>query len=186
MINPCHRLVFKFSIWKNDVTFVNNTAHIAHALKAPMLNGCDCDHSGDFEFTDPDCDCGIKHPPIDPDRETLMRTMEMLRHNDMRQNHTIGRLVECIKELQDVVKSLIPKEDNPDDPGTDEPPIIVDPSEKPGDTSSVSAYKCNCSEEHDEISSQLDEIKMVLDGINDDAPIPSDSLKEIVDDAFTM
>ena len=37
-INPGHRIVFKFSVWKNDVIAVNNTAKIAKALGSPMID----------------------------------------------------------------------------------------------------------------------------------------------------
>lgn len=37
MINPGHRIVFKFSIWKNDVTLVNDSSIIAEALDPKFI-----------------------------------------------------------------------------------------------------------------------------------------------------
>lgn len=38
MINPAHRIIFKFNIWRNDVTMINNTTPVAHALDASIRN----------------------------------------------------------------------------------------------------------------------------------------------------
>jgi hypothetical protein len=36
LINPGHRLIFKFSIWKNDVTLMNDLRNVISALGAPV------------------------------------------------------------------------------------------------------------------------------------------------------
>ena len=38
MINPGHRIIFKFCIWKNDLTVINDTTQVAQCLRAPMVN----------------------------------------------------------------------------------------------------------------------------------------------------
>lgn len=38
MINPGHRIIFKFSIWKNDVTVVSDAQPLAYAIQAPYMN----------------------------------------------------------------------------------------------------------------------------------------------------
>ena len=113
MINPGHRLIFKFNIWKNDVTVVTDTTRIAQTLRAPFLDHCHDNCSG-FEYDDHRCDC---HDPINPDYETLLRMMHHNRHvNDM-QSCAINQLTQALCNLQDIVKSLGGyRPDDPDDP----------------------------------------------------------------------
>jgi len=47
LINPGHRIIFKFSIWKNDIIVVNDSSYIAEALKSPYYQtqgntSCNC------------------------------------------------------------------------------------------------------------------------------------------------
>ena len=56
IINPGHRLIFKFSIWKNDVTLVNDTTNVAKALDVPVLGdvsnncGCNCNDTNNNQM----------------------------------------------------------------------------------------------------------------------------------------
>lgn len=62
IVNPSHRLIFNFSIWKNDVTIVRNTRDIADILEV-SLNGCHChhDHINDSFVVDHEDECHCNH-----------------------------------------------------------------------------------------------------------------------------
>lgn len=179
MINPGHRIIFKFSIWKNDVTLVNDSTMVAKVLKAPFLDGCfpSCDEHV--------CEHDNHHHNdhshhIDLDYEKLMRTLEGIRKSDIQQNHMINQMADCIKELQDIVRSLIPKDPTIEDP--DVPPIVVDPSDPDGDNTSCG---CNCGNSHEEIDKTLEDLQNQISDIKyDDAPIPNEMLKDMVDEAM--
>lgn len=42
LINPGQRIIFKFCIWKNDITIVDDTIDVAAAIKAPISNCGPC------------------------------------------------------------------------------------------------------------------------------------------------
>lgn len=128
VINPGHRIIFKFCIWKNDLTVVNNTRSIAEALQAPFIDcnpdeGC-CDHH-----------CHHNHE-LNPDYETLIRLYRNLHETTDRQNGMINYLMDKINALSDMVATLLPGED-PEEPIEPELPEEPDePTENP-DTPSV-------------------------------------------------
>lgn len=180
MINPGHRIIFKFSIWKNDITSVLDTTMIAKALRAPLLDSYACGCHDEYHDHDHHDHCDHNHP-VDLDYEKMMRMLHGIRKSDIQQNHVINKMLDKINELQEVVLSLIPK-----DPGTDEnpdePPITVDPSEPSEDENGCG---CNCDDEHSKIDQTLEDIRNEINDIReDDAPIPTDMLRNMVEQVW--
>lgn len=136
-VNPGHRLIFKFSIWKNDLTIVNDTSNLARALKAPYYdyNWGGCNH---HDNKHDDC----HH--IDPNYDQLLREIHDLRRNNNRQNQLIGDLVQVVKELQYIVNNY-GKNDPPSEPVEPEPPIGEPDTDK-----------CNC--DHSDINEKIDQL----------------------------
>lgn len=111
IINPGHRLIFKISIWKNDLTIVNDCTRIAELLDAPVYDYHmpHHDHHDDHHKHDhhhPD----FKEPPTNPEYEEIMRNMseqlnaQMAENN--RQSHMIEDMMKEIRRLNDVVNNL--------------------------------------------------------------------------------
>lgn len=97
IINPGHRIIFKLSIWKNDVTVVNNATPIAELLNAPVYNdgpGCGCDHN------------------INPDYETVLRLLHETKAVNERQSRMICHLNDTIRKLEERIENM----ENPSEP----------------------------------------------------------------------
>lgn len=116
-INPGHRIIFKFSIWKNDLTTVNDTTPIAQALNAPLYG---CGHHHHHDCCDYDDHNHHHHHPINPDYETIIRLYRELQCTNDRQNAVINAMMVRIDALSDQVTALLP-------------PPVVDPPEEPED-----------------------------------------------------
>ena len=98
IINPGHRLMFKFCIWKNDLTVVSNTQSISDALKVPMQYPPHHHHDHHHD----------NHHHHNGDIKDLIRkVMNESRREDMKQN-------ELIKELLDEVEYLKENKDHND------------------------------------------------------------------------
>lgn len=82
IINPGHRLVFKLSIWKNDLTVVHDTSAIADALSAPM-------HYHDHHNPRHDHDIDLTHDVCHK------------HHIDDMQDRKIDYILEMIEKLKD-------------------------------------------------------------------------------------
>ena len=123
MINPGHRIIFRFSIWKNDVTIVNDTRKIAAALQAPYcapypplhdfpdINfGCKPLYPPDCECDDyPNCNNGwhsTPSHPIYPDIETILKMYQSNKKMDYEQNSVINQLNSVVSELISAVNKL--------------------------------------------------------------------------------
>lgn len=118
IINPGHRLIFKFNIWKNDVTIFNDTSYVAKALKAPFVG----DGYIPNESLEPDCEkCDPPkhhHHHCNPcnehyhdlDYEHMMDLMHKGVEMDHRQNHTINKLLDKINELEEKLNKVAPPE----------------------------------------------------------------------------
>ena len=179
IINPGHRLIFKFCIWKNDVTVVNDTTEIAKCLQAPVIDhDClchpidhHCHHMPETTLTT-NCDCDHY---INADYETIIRMLHDNRNIDYKQNQRINAISESVAELSEIVKKLIP-------PVTDEDPGSSD------DSSTDDVVCCpECDEEHDIIEQKIDMIdtnvnnlSIAVDALNDIKPISADIIKQIV------
>lgn len=129
-VNPGHRLIFKFSVWKNDLTIVNDTRDIAKALKSPYYDQeCDCNHNHHDD-----------HHHIDPSYEQLVHEIDDLRRNNNKQNSLIYDLIRVVKELQYVVNNI-------DTSKPTEPDVPTLPDKDDG---------CNC--DHSDINNRIDEL----------------------------
>lgn len=98
MINPGHRLIFKFSVWKNDHVVINDTTQVAVALKIPV---CDDPCIKD----DHKCNCKDKDDIINPDYETIIRMLENNRRMDELQNSTINKLISSLNDIRKDIDS---------------------------------------------------------------------------------
>lgn len=164
IVNPGHRLVFNFSIWKNDVTIVSNTQPVANALEV-SFNGCHCYHDNDHindAFVvdhDHDCGCGCDNNEVDEKQnaaiEMLSRMVRDL-YEDMHRPHPEpprppvhhcdhSDIDDRLDDIQDKLEAIInskPPVQQPDEPSHD----------------------CGCNHEHtsitvDYVRAMIDEIK---------------------------
>ena len=164
VINPGHRIIFKFSIWKNDVTAIFDTFKVAEALKAKFYNCCDNDHWKHECMCEPihhdhHCDCHVEKPPMHHDHKhdhhhrpdeynQLINMLYDERKQNERNGKMISELLEKIKVLEDKLSDT--GDTNPDE---SEPPITpVDPD---------GTEECNC--DHSEINERLDELGQRID-----------------------
>lgn len=118
MINPGHRLIFKFCIWKNDLTVVNDTTMIAHTIKAPLIEDC-YDNICDHNHGEHHCEhYHHKHEEdiINPDYDTIVRLLREGRRIDEKQNYVINTLVGIVRDLQDMISPPTEDPENPEDP----------------------------------------------------------------------
>lgn len=168
MINPGHRIIFKFCIWKNDVTVVNNTTKVAQCLRAPVFyetdNNCNCDN---------DCHDHI----IDPNYETVMHMLRESKMMNNRQNEIINQLSDKVAELTSIIQTLVP-------PTTEEPEPIDPPSTDP-------SCECGCDnnevveeleDEIEEINNDISNIQQELESIPNVVPISSEIISDIVEE----
>lgn len=106
MINPGHRLIFKFSIWKNDLTVVSDTLQIAEAIKTPYYNGTKHPYETGDVWCDHSCDCqpSVVHRPHpghshDPMIEAMYRNEKM----NAQQNEMLKNLADAVTGLAKIV-----------------------------------------------------------------------------------
>ena len=83
-INPGHRIIWKISIWKNDVTSVNDTTEVATSLRAPCYD--DCHH------------CHDPHAVMDVYNASVAA--------DYEQNAVINQLAKSVADLTTAVAEL--------------------------------------------------------------------------------
>ena len=125
MINPGHRIIFKFCIWKNDLVVVNDSTMIARAIKTPFIAdfgdivdqdcNCGCEHGNIHQK--PSHDCGCDHE-VEPDKETILRMLAESQRMNNKQNFVINQLTQTVEDLQAMMKQLV---------GIEKPPC-TDPS----------------------------------------------------------
>jgi len=116
MVNPGHRIVFKLSVWKNDLISVADTTKMAQAIGARV---------GDFSQEEP-------KSPSNIDLETITNLIE-------KQSRLIGRLIKAVKELQQKQSDQDgepPIDDLPDPDEDDTDDDDGDDSTEPGDDDS--------------------------------------------------
>lgn len=107
-INPGHRIIWKFSIWKNDVVSVNDTTKVASALRALCYD--DYHHHHD------------PHSATDAYNASIAA--------DYEQNAVINQLAKSVAELTTVVAELKnASSDNPEESIPATPIIPVLPTE---------------------------------------------------------
>lgn len=167
VINPGHRLIFKLSIWKNDLTIVNDTTNVAKSLNVPVI--------GDTSSSDDKCDCGCKEDNT-KDQMILMMFNNMKSMIDQ-QNTIINRLVDTVNELQEKVENN--KCDCNDKP-------------KPEPTPNPDKCDCTCNEDHKEMNDKITELEGEIDDMKDHIgdgcdcehiePIPPERITELLKD----
>lgn len=186
MINPGHRIIFKFCIWKNDLTVINDTTQVAQCLRAPMVNdpsyGSNCNNFNIPVKQHSHIECTDHHHDnhcINPDYDTVIRMLHDSRNMERRQNNVINQLSNKLAELTAIVEKLVPST-------PEEDPPAVEPDEPTGGDD-VNG-EC-CEEVHDDLQEQIDDldqdlsnIQTTLDAIPDVVPIDSETIKEIVEE----
>ena len=180
VINPGHRLIFKFCIWKNDVVVVNDTTPIAYALRVPFVDdpyGCTHtpihQHHPVYPMELPNhCD----HQCQDLDYETVIRMLHENKHIEHRQNQTINQLTNRVSELTELVRSLVPEPELPEEPIP------------PTDDSITCCDECDT--EHDRLEEKINEvdndvvnIQNAIEAIPEIKPISIDDINDIIDEA---
>lgn len=100
LINPGHRIVFKFCIWKNDAVVVNDCSMIASAMQVPTYNKVP-------DWMNPNLN--MQPVPgngeINPDHDTMIRLMHECMDNMNRQNYVINNLNTTIDYLKSIIES---------------------------------------------------------------------------------
>lgn len=113
IINPAHRIIFKFNIWRNDVTMFNNTTSVAEALRAQYVNP----YYNQYGYPYPNDDYNTR-PPYHPhhpySNEELLALLRRNTMADYKQNEVINQMNNAITELTKTVKQL--KGDNSETP----------------------------------------------------------------------
>jgi len=126
MINPGHRIVFRVSIWKNDVTSFNNTQKVAMAL------GVQPDWFGPPR----------QRPPINLDLETIIRILLQKSSMDAFQNKEIAWLKRALRRI---IRNL------PDNRVPDDQIDPDDPFEPPTESCCENYPDCECDSEEDPV-----------------------------------
>ena len=179
-INPGHRIIWKFSIWKNDVTSVTDTTSIAAALKAPYYPEYPCYPNGGYPA----------YPGMDPN--VAMRMYHQSVAADYEQNAVINQLAETVNELTVAVNELknasgstdtpidVPNMDNlPEKPCRPIPPHPPCPPRPP------------IPKPIRDLIDRVEDLEQEVDNITDDmvtedeiGTITPDEIGDIVDDAI--
>lgn len=107
MINPGHRLVFKFSVWKNDLTVVSDALAIAEAIRTPYFNGCRPPYMPDAKPPYPtfdDCEY-VKpyHPAHHHHDGEVLRALRESQEINEQQSQMISRLTNAVNSLREIV-----------------------------------------------------------------------------------
>lgn len=138
IINPGHRLIFKFSVWKNDCTVVNDTCNIARLLRVhplrPMPEPCHCHHHHEHDHChgdhhhDDHCPDFPPRPPM-PNADVIISELKAIGKSDEQQNQVINQMMGLINNIQGLINNYHDKDNE---------------------------SKCNCDTAHNEINSKID------------------------------
>ena len=105
-INPGHRIIWRFNIWKNDIIAVSDTSAIGAALKAPCYIPCPPTYP-----QPPVC----PHPPMNhPNCNPIMNMYNASVAADYEQNAVINKLADMVSDLKTTVDKLANPDTNPD------------------------------------------------------------------------
>ena len=91
-VRPGTRVVFRFSVWKNDITVMNDVSAVAKSLQAPTANW----HCSGHQF------CG----DIAPDNETIIRLLKDAVNANCEQNRVINSLAAQVDHLQHQIEHM--------------------------------------------------------------------------------
>lgn len=166
IINPGHRIIFKFSVWKNDLAVVNDTKEICDAMHAQ--------YDAPFMPLNPGPDPNSVHihdherRPIYPDLDEFMRLYKHSEHTDYEQNAAINRISVTLNELNKAIKTL-----NGEDPDTVEDPDLL--PEGPSDNMHPHHHHCHGKAE------KLNQLSAMLSALQDQVSVLASA--QAVDDS---
>lgn len=140
VVNPGQRILFKFSIWKNDLVLMQDTMAIARLLRAPVHNN---PHYHHHWCPNPD----HYHDMMD----NCMQGMQM----DYNQNAVINQISGAVTDLQAQVAELV-KQLNPDSPVED-----------PDDTGSIPILPERPTDPTDPIQILIQNVNALTEKVND-------------------
>jgi len=111
-INPGHRIIFKFCIWKNDLTVVSDAAEIAKTLGIQV----DSSDSSNNNDNSNGCNCNQNDNVIDLNYETMMNMLRQNMEMNNKQNCVINKLTNTVTELLEKVESIHPSDEETENP----------------------------------------------------------------------
>lgn len=117
VINPAHRIIFKFNIWRNDFTMFNDTTPVAEALRASVYPNPYADWSSRYYTKPPviypdgrggEYFIPQPQPPIVPtySNEELLALLNRNKMDDFKQNEVINKMNDTLAIIMKMVKEL--------------------------------------------------------------------------------
>ena len=118
MINPAHRIIFKFNIWRNDFTMFNDTTSIAETLRASVAPNPYAEQESRYYYPPriyPDGRGGEyfipqpQQPPVVVPRysnEELLALLNKNKMDDFKQNEVINKMSDTITMMMKMIKEL--------------------------------------------------------------------------------
>ncbi len=184
MINPGHRIIFKFSVWKNDLTVVSDALALAQAIQSPYMNVYQpqppCDHwdpPGTTEYNPPH-HC---HHPTPPSRDPLIDEMKRNRELNKKQTEMINQLAGAVNSLIQIISTQHEGTETPEQlPPMEEPPQTSPPhchhhtpvmdklnelSRLLEDIKNKNNENCNDGCDHTEINRQIESLQREIEDI---------------------
>ena len=165
MINPGHRIIFKFCIWKNDVSIVDDIKPVAQALGIPTYdydNSHNCGHIECNHHCNP-------IPPVDTtdqDYINLLRMIQEMQYDNRRQTKAIIDLRNQLGSVMEIIKDLTPPEE----------PIEPEEPEEPGE---------ECCESCEDVKNDVEELDSRVDDLENKpnvVPLDNETISDIVND----
>lgn len=184
LVQPGQRIIFKFSVWKNDLCIFNNTTRVAEALRVnttpywppvppqpqpqpqpaptPYPQPVYPPYPGSFEF------------------KYIIDLLESMKGMDYRQNGVINKIDESLKEVTKVIKELHEEAQLPDIPDSDLPikpdyPYPPAPGPRPPkpDKTIIMILKM--------IKDLQEQVDKLIQDEDDAKPITDEQIQEILD-----
>ena len=107
MINPGHRLIFKFSVWKNDLTVVSDALAVAEAIRTPYFDGCRPPYMEDQKPQFPTLDEYVQ--PYPPKHfhysDEILKAISKGQAVNEQQNMVIGQLINAVNDLREIISA---------------------------------------------------------------------------------
>jgi hypothetical protein len=150
IINPGHRIIFKFSIWKNDLTIVNDTSDVAQALQVPVLGS-------------------LNSNPDNKELDMLSSVIENLQNTINQQNELIANLNKTIEDLRAQLEDTHHHKHHKD----------KDSDKTEDATTDTTIKNCDCDEEHQSINSKIEELENQLEEVKTNNPADSETIADL-------
>lgn len=138
LVQPGQRIIFKFSVWKNDLCIFNDTTRVAEALRVNTTPYWPPQPTPQPVPPVPPSPQPVPYPQPDPfELKHITELLESMKGMDYKQNGVINKLDESLKEITKIIKEYhegaeipeVPDSDLPENP--DYPPIPPAPGPKP-------------------------------------------------------